>query len=91
MFCFAMLNNFFKCPSLVHKGAIVMNELMPNFICLLKREEEHVNVVGLIELLQECSEVFDVCWRLKNAQDRIGKNPKLLNLRSRSKVTDHSH
>jgi hypothetical protein len=42
-----------------------MNELMPNFICLLKREEEHVNVVGLTELLQECSEVFDVCWRLK--------------------------
>jgi hypothetical protein len=38
---------------------------MPNFICLLKREEEHVNVVGLTELLQECSEVFDVCWRLK--------------------------
>jgi hypothetical protein len=50
---------------------------MPNFICLLKREEEHVNVVGLTELLQECSEVFDVRWRLKNEQDRIGKNPKL--------------
>ncbi|XP_066323612.1 probable RNA-dependent RNA polymerase SHL2 [Miscanthus floridulus] len=71
---------------LVHKGIVNEHQLTSKFFSVLKREEEHVNVAALTELLGENSQVFDVCWRLKNVQDRVAKNPKLIHPRSRGKV-----
>jgi RNA-dependent RNA polymerase len=71
---------------LVHKGIVNEHQLTSKFFSLLKREEEHVNVAALTELLGENSQVLDVCWRLKNVQDRVAKNPKLIHPRSRGKV-----
>ncbi|VAH85295.1 unnamed protein product [Triticum turgidum subsp. durum] len=77
----------FLVNALVHKGVINQHQLTPEFFGLLLGREEDVNVAALKEFWGIKFPVFDACRRLKNLQDRVARNPKLLN----SKIgDDHS-
>nr|XP_034599084.1 probable RNA-dependent RNA polymerase SHL2 [Setaria viridis] len=76
---------------LVHKGIVNEHQLTSEFFGLLEKEDDDVNVAALTELLGEKLQVFYLCRRLKNAQDRAAKNNRLLHLHGSRKVTgDHN-
>ncbi|XP_039855171.1 probable RNA-dependent RNA polymerase SHL2 [Panicum virgatum] len=73
--------------ALVHSGVVNQHQLTAEFFSLLKRERDAVNVAALTKLLGGKFQVFDVCPRLKNAQDWAASKPKLLgHLHSMRKV-----
>ncbi|CAO2208303.1 unnamed protein product [Urochloa humidicola] len=76
----------FLVNALVHKGVINQHQLTPEFFGLLQRREDEVNVAALREFWGDKFPVFDACRRLKNLQDRVARNPKLL----RNKIGDEN-
>ncbi|CAD6238407.1 unnamed protein product [Miscanthus lutarioriparius] len=74
----------FLVNALVHKGVINQHHLTPEFLGLLQRKEDDVNVAALREFWGDKFPVFDACGRLKNLQDRVARYPKLL----RNKIGD---
>nr|CAB3477261.1 unnamed protein product [Digitaria exilis] len=76
----------FLVNALVHKGVINQHQLTPEFFGLLQRREDEVNLAALMEFWGDKFPVFDACRRLKNLQDRVARNPKLL----RHKIGDEN-
>ncbi|KAF8662610.1 hypothetical protein HU200_056211 [Digitaria exilis] len=67
--------------ALIHNGIVNQHQLTREFFGLLKREREEVNVAALTKLLGGKFEEFDVCPRLKDAQDWAARKPKVLSRR----------
>ena len=72
--------------ALLHSGVVNQHQLTPDFFGLLRSERDAVNVAALTRLLAGKFQEFDVCPRLKNAQDWAARKPKLLGLHSSRKV-----
>ncbi|PUZ50556.1 hypothetical protein GQ55_6G066900 [Panicum hallii var. hallii] len=71
--------------AVVHSGVVNQHQLTADFFGLLRRECDAVNVAALTKLLGGKFQEFDVCPRLKNAQDWAARKPKLLRLHSSRK------
>ncbi|KAL6843314.1 hypothetical protein ACP4OV_027027 [Aristida adscensionis] len=76
----------FMVTALVHRGIVSEHQLTPSFFGLLKIEDEAVSMAALVELFGLTSQVFDPCFRLKKAQDRIAMNCRHLLSSSSSRV-----
>ncbi|RLN03629.1 putative RNA-dependent RNA polymerase SHL2 [Panicum miliaceum] len=72
--------------ALVHSGVVNQHQLAADFFGLLRRERDAVNVAALTKLLGGKFQEFDVCPRLKDAQDWAARKPNLLHLHSSRKV-----
>ncbi|KAJ1283464.1 hypothetical protein BS78_03G130300 [Paspalum vaginatum] len=68
----------FLLNALMHKGVINQHQLTPEFFGLLQTTEDDVNVAALREFWGDKFPVFDAYRRLKNLQDKVARNPKLL-------------
>lgn len=64
----------------LHKGIFSQYRLSDQFFNLPKSQKEEVNIVALKVICSTNRPYFNACERLKNVQDLLLKNPKLLTL-----------
>ncbi|KAL1833192.1 hypothetical protein ACET3Z_002843 [Daucus carota] len=78
----------FLVNALLHKGIFNPYTLSDQFFNLLKSQKEEVNIAALKHICSAKRPNFNACKRLKNVQDRLLKNPKLLRTRELDDIVE---
>lgn len=78
----------FLVNAVLHKGIFSQYTLSDQFFNLLKSQKEEVNIAALKHICSTKRPYFNACERLKNVQDWLLKNPKLLRTRELDDIVE---